>query len=286
MQEVKNMKKHTLNGKFQKDSLMFLVIIGLWLLLVLYFDPKILTYVNEQESLLVRISIFCFVVLLDLFWLYGIYHLVISLFSVFCKTPSILFDNISVARPKVAILYTTKNDFKEKAVVSCINQDYDNFDVYILDDSTDVGILSRIDEFISKIPGHLFLIRRDSKEGFKAGNLNHALKIIYDKYDYFAVSDADGLLPKDFIKRLLPYFSINDSVGFVQANQRSTPQQKSVFAKDLSLNTDLHWKCYLPAKNYFGFVMFYGHGALIRTGVPRLKTVPLKWYKSQGGGDG
>ncbi len=261
------MKNTFTGGKLYKDNLMFLVILGLWISAVAYYDPRILTNINEQESLSVRISILCFIVLLDLFWLYGIYHLTISIFSAFCKTPKVLSGTISITHPKVAILYTTKNDFKETAVVSCLGQDYDNYDVYILDDSTEVDILNRIHEFTSNNPGRLFLIRRDLKEGFKAGNLNHALNMLSNNYEYFAVTDADGILPRNFLSGLLPYFSIDKSVGFVQANQRSNPRQTNKFSRDLSLNTDLHWKCYLPAKNYFGFVMFYGHGALIRTSV-------------------
>jgi len=246
---------------------MFLVILGLWFLVAAYFNPKIMVNFRTQESLIVRIYIVCFVALLDLFWFYGIYHLTISFFSIFCKTPKITSDILSIPHPKVAILYTTMNDFSERAALSCLCQDYDNYDVYILDDSTDHEILRRIDDFVSRNPGHLYLIRRDLKKGFKAGNLNHALGMISGKYDYFSISDADGTLPKSFIKRLLPYFSISSSIGFIQANQRSDPEQRNSFTKDLSLNTDLHWKYYLPAKNYFGFVMFYGHGALIRSDV-------------------
>jgi len=246
---------------------MFMAIMGLWLLIVLYFDPKIFTNINEQVPILTYVLILCFVLLLNIFWLYAVYHLTISLFSVFCKSPEIINNGKRSTNARIALLYTTKNDFSKNAVLSCLDQDYDEFDVYILDDSTDADQINHIDQFVLQRSERVFLVRRNIKEGFKAGNLNNALNMLSNNYEYFAVTDADGILPRNFLSGLLPYFSIDKSVGFVQANQRSNPRQTNKFSRDLSLNTDLHWKCYLPAKNYFGFVMFYGHGALIRTSV-------------------
>ncbi|MFH2137681.1 MAG: glycosyltransferase [Candidatus Omnitrophota bacterium] len=158
------------------------------------------------------------------------------------------------------------NDFREEAICSCLKQDYKNFDVYILDDSTSVEWQAKVDQFIA-IHEKAILIRRQTREHFKAGNLNNAFEQLYSRYEYFAVSDSDGILPKDFIGKLLPYFSLDKQIGFVQANQRWNEAQDSEFAKDLGINTDIHWKYYVPAKNMYGFLMFYGHGAIIRSDV-------------------
>ncbi|MFH1778987.1 MAG: glycosyltransferase family 2 protein [Candidatus Omnitrophota bacterium] len=251
----------------KKCSLMFLIMLGIWSLLISHFNPYLLRYISFQSNLIAKDSIIGFVLLIDLFWLYGLYHIIVSLFSrIFIKryTPPI---NLTNTTPKVALLYLSMNDFKEEAALSCINQDYPNFDVFVLDDSTDEVVKTKIDKFIEGLSKKLLIFRRPDRKAYKAGNLNYALNKIYKNYEYFVVCDADGILPRDFLEKLMPYFSLDESVGFVQANQRSNPKQTSVFAKNFSFITDIHWKYYVPAREKFGFLMFYGHGAVIKTSV-------------------
>ena len=57
----------------------------------------------------------------------------------------------------------------------------------------------------------------------------------------------------------------NDSkCGFVQANHRCNPGERSKLAEALGVGIDIHWKWYQPLRNKYGFVMFLGHGALLR----------------------
>ncbi|MBU1043382.1 MAG: glycosyltransferase [Candidatus Omnitrophica bacterium] len=250
-----------------KDDLMFIIILGLWIIIMLYFDPKILRYLRGNTSLSVLIPVLSFIFCINMLWLFGIYHLVISFFSVFVARPQKIGHDVGAGRsPAVAVLYLVMNDFREEAVLSCLNQRYDNFDIFILDDSTDCDCKDKVDCF-SSVHEKIKLIRRTTRENFKAGNLNNALKLIHKQYDYIAISDSDGILPSEFIEKLMPYFSLNKNIGFVQAKQIWNEKQKSAFAQDLGMNTDVHWNYYVPAKDGFGFVMFYGHGAIIRTDV-------------------
>lgn len=252
----------------KKSPSMFLIILGSWFLMLAHFNPYILRCLAFQNNPTAKISIAAFVLLIDIFWLYGIYHTAISLFSIFfakrnmCLPPP-LIDMYS----KIALFYLTMNDFKEEAALSCVNQDYPNFDIYILDDSTDEGIKTKIDKFIKNLHKKPLLIRRANKKAYKAGNLNYALNKICKDYEYFAVCDADGIIPNDFLRKLIPYFSIDNSIGFVQANQRSNSRQMGIFARNFSFITDIHWKYYVPVREQFGFLMFYGHGAIIKTSV-------------------
>ena len=249
----------------KKNPIMFSIIFIFWVLLLAHFNPFLLSYISFQNNLIAKVSIIGFVSLVDLFWLYGLYHIVIVLFSMGCKkkpSPCLILPN---PIPKVALLYLTMNDFNEEAVLSCVNQKYPNFDLFILDDSTDGQIKAKIDKFRVGIDTKPLIIRRPDKKAHKAGNLNYALNMIHKDYDYFAVCDADGILPSDFLKKLVPYFSLDDSIGFVQSNQRSNPRQFAEFAKNFSFITDIHWEYYVSARERFGFMMFYGHGALIKT---------------------
>ncbi|RKY35747.1 MAG: hypothetical protein DRP78_05205 [Candidatus Omnitrophota bacterium] len=252
------------NNAIAKDNLMLIIIIGVWLIIVLYFDPKILEYLYKQ-SLFAKFALISFLICVNIFWFYGIYHLVIAFFSAFIVKP-VLAPLTTTNSPQVALFYLTMNDFQENAVLSCLKQDYKNFELFILDDSTDRNYQHKIDCFIQHHP-NVKLIRRLNRKNYKAGNLNNALNTLYKDYAYFAISDADGILPENFLKKLMPYFNISPKIAFVQANQRWNNTQKTEFAQNLGLNTDIHWKYYVPAKFKYGFLMFYGHGAIIKSSV-------------------
>ncbi|MEA3369374.1 MAG: glycosyltransferase [Candidatus Ratteibacteria bacterium] len=257
-----------------KDSLMFVVIIGSWILSLLYFNPRLFSLLIGPENLFAKFGILVFIMLLNLFWFYGIFYTVIFLFSYFSKksVQSLRFSNLPSSLkgcPRAAILYPTMNDFRPDAVRSCLEQDYENFHLFILDDSTEDKIKAEINEFGSKFPDKVTIIRREERDGYKAGNVNNALRQIEKDYPCFAISDADGILPGDFITKLLPYFSLSPHIAFVQAAQRANPAQKSEFGRELGLNINIHWRRFMSVRNRCGFVMFYGHGALMRTDVWR-----------------
>ena len=110
--------------------------------------------------------------------------------------------------PKVALLYLTMDDFDEEAALSCVGQEYPDFDLYILDDSADEQMKMKIDEFVKGLDTKPPVIRRPDRRAYKAGNLNYALNKIHKDYEYFAVCDADGILPTGFLKDLVPYFCL------------------------------------------------------------------------------
>ncbi|MBU1086558.1 MAG: glycosyltransferase [Candidatus Omnitrophica bacterium] len=248
---------------------MFFTILCLWFWTVLYFNPRILALLFGPENILAKLALISFLLLLDLFWYYALYHVVIIAFAYFENTPiskTLLKDNqILIQNPSVALLYTTYNDFQENAVLSCINQEYANFQVFILDDSTDADYKNRIDIFAGQYKKKVIVIRRKNRNGYKAGNINNALNQIKG-FEYFSISDADSILPKNYISGLLPYFKGN-KIAFVQARQESNPEQKSTFAQQLGYQVSLHCDYYMKTKNRYGYVMFYGHGAMLRTDV-------------------
>jgi len=72
------------------------------------------------------------------FWIIAAYHVALALFaalSIRRDPPSRCWSGDG---PKVAILYATMHDFRERAALSCIEQDYAHCHVFILDDSIDI----------------------------------------------------------------------------------------------------------------------------------------------------
>lgn len=244
---------------------LYVTIILVWLGLVVWFQPRLLMLLEMANSLGARIALWAFIIFINFAWLYGVYNLSIVLFAFMYKFFPNKKTNVRplVTIPDVAILYTTCNDFVEESLISCVNQDYPNYHVYICDDSSDKKFLSKVDDFALRFPSLVTVIRRSDRKAFKAGNMNNALeKVCMEKY--FAIADADEILPIDFLSKLVPEMENDPSLGFVQANHRANPNSPSQLAKDMGVGIDLHWKWYQPLRNDFGFVMFLGHGALLR----------------------
>ncbi|MCX5698777.1 MAG: glycosyltransferase [Candidatus Omnitrophica bacterium] len=249
-----------------KRPAMFGVMLGSWILCLLYFNPRLLALLIGPEPFIAKFCLLLFILGLDLFWFYAFFHLVIVGFSYFKPSDnltSLLLTHPPTTLPKVALLYATCHDFREEAVYSHLHQDYPNYHLFILDDSSDQAYQKRIDEFAKNHLNRITVIRRNNRVGFKAGNLNHALNEISPNYEYFSVSDADTLLPPNYISALLVY-ALNPTIAFAQAAQKTSLNQKTNFARFMGLNTDIHFRRYASTKNQYGFVMWYGHGALLR----------------------
>ena len=251
--------------RITKSNWMYVGIIVCWFSCLGHFDPKLFTLLRINDSLMTKAFFIIFVGFLNLFWLYGIFHLFFLIFRIFSKK-RLLLPKIS-RFPGVAILYTTRNDFQEKAVLSCLHQSYPDFHIYILDDSTEETYKGMIDRFHHLHAQQITVIRRKNRKGFKAGNLNNALWNHVGDYEYFAVIDADEVIPPDFLKKLIPYFEHAENIAFVQAHHEQNPCQPSKFAQDLAVGINFHWDIYQPPRNDHGFVIFYGHGAIIRRDV-------------------
>lgn len=251
-----------------KPTLYLFVFIS-WLVSVWHFAPR-LGQLLEIASTPVEWGVLAFfVVFMQLAWLYGFYNIGVILFAGiyrrwFAKAEKLDVGPVLASAPPVAILYTTCNDFVEKSAESCVRQDYKNFHVYILDDSSDSVYQCRVDHFAASYPDRVTVVRRGDRKGFKAGNMNNALANAVNNEPYFAIADADEILPPDFLLNLVPHLEADSSLGFVQANHRSNPDSESSLAKSLGAGIDSHWKWYQPLRNRYGFVMFLGHGAILR----------------------
>lgn len=248
---------------------LYLSIFFVWILSAIWFGPRLLGLLDMAYNIPSFITMTLFILFIGFAWLYGFYNVGIMVFvfiyKFFSKKPERELVSLTLtAQPDVAILYTTCNDFLEESVVSCLEQDYKNYKVYILDDSSDQEIKNQIDNFADSFPERTQVIRRANREGFKAGNMNNALEN-YITEPYFAIADADEILPPDFLKKLINVIESDDACGFVQANHRANIKESSALSKSLGVGVDIHWKYYQPFRNDYGFVMFLGHGALLRT---------------------
>ncbi len=248
---------------------MYIAIFGSWVAALFWFQPRLFQLLDISHNFWSWLTLLCFILFIDFAWLYGLYNTGVVVFALihryFGKKPeNVLTESKLLEFPAVALLYTTCNDFLEESVLSCVRQDYPNFTVYILDDSTQQEYQQQVDRFASWFPDVVRVVRRADRKAFKAGNMNHGLSQVATSEPYFAIADADEILPSDFLSKLVPVMEADPMCGFVQANHRANPNAKSNLARSLGVGIDIHWKWYQPLRNNFGFVMFLGHGALLR----------------------
>lgn len=245
----------------------YLTVLTLWFGAVAWFQPHLADLLVLGDTLPARLSVWFFVLFIDLAWIYAAYNIAVIVFGTLyrrrAKRRAPVALTIEGEAPHVALLYTTCNDFVELSVRSCITQDYENYKLYILDDGLDPTHRERIDAFAAAYADRVQVVRRDDHRAYKAGNLNHALATVA-REPFFALVDADEILPPDFLKALVPRMQAMPDCGFIQANHCSNPNAETALARDLGAGVDSHWRWYHPLRNDYGFVMLLGHGALIR----------------------
>ncbi len=204
-----------------------------------------------------------------LLWLWGIHNFWHQTLSFLSRRRGDIAPPSDVAPSKedqsVAVLYATCDDFDSEACESCLNQSHPGSRLIICDDSRDERLRRQIDEWASRHTDRVIVVRRCDHGGFKAGNLNHAISQFVSE-EFIVLCDADEILPRDFVARMLSRFS-HSRTAFAQARHEARSPARTRFASLLAPTIDIFYKHCLPLRNRFGFVSCFGHGVMIRRSV-------------------
>jgi GT2 family glycosyltransferase len=194
-------------------------------------------------------------------WLNGVRHLAMWATARFWFRPAGTSPVAASSSPsrRVALLYCTADDFDPTALHSSMAQQHPVTTV-ILDDSARDELRSAIDAFA--IENGAEVIRRSTRSGFKAGNLNHGIELLLGRFDYFVVLDSDEVLPPHFVHRALQGFADHRRTGIVQARHRASPS-RTAFATTFAGILGTHIGISQAARARIGFSSFLGHGAMI-----------------------
>ena len=171
---------------------------------------------------------------------------------------------IAFNEEQIAILMTVCNDFEEKAALSAVNQEYEKYHVFILDDSTIGSEREMVNKWCGQYPSKCTKLSRKDNRGFKAGNLNDAEKKIPSRYELFCIVDSDQVLPPTFLQEIHRTYAINEKPAFVQGIHKGIHRDVSRFSKSLSAIIYPEWRYHLSYKNKYGLPTVLGHGYLIR----------------------
>jgi glycosyltransferase involved in cell wall biosynthesis len=169
--------------------------------------------------------------------------------------------------PSIAILYPTCDDFNIRNCQSCLDQDYENFHLFVCDDSKGTRYKELIREFCKNNSPKCSLVTRSSNQGFKAGNLNNAITK-YVKEEWILIVDADQLLPSDYLSQFTTVLADieqhPDIVFFQGAQVTFIDENSSPFQAALALEVPLFYFRDLALRNTYGLVPCLGHGTLIK----------------------
>jgi cellulose synthase/poly-beta-1,6-N-acetylglucosamine synthase-like glycosyltransferase len=205
------------------------------------------------------IAIFAFFIiqLINILVAYRLSEFIMSLIS---KKKDLSKLNELSSIPPVALLYVTYNDAMPEALAGLKNQTYRNYDIFVLDDSTDKKYRELIDSFDYKT------IRRDKRIGFKAGALNNWLSLHGDEYEYFIIFDSDSLLDDDFIERLVKYAEhpSNKNIAIFQSKWRIW-NTNNKFPRIIASLLPLWLYSFEKLANEYDTPLIMGHNNLLRT---------------------
>jgi len=246
---------------------MYLIILGVWLVSLVLLAINAASTYGTPESAGLWILVVLTAICLAIFWFYALYHYGLVVFR---QTGKIkhrvkVEERGEAGFPHIALLYTTVDDFRYDAALSCVNQNYPNFHVFIVDVSQGQQGRDQVDEFHKEFPQKTTIVRREKLEGFKARSLNLALANQAKGYEFFALCDADGILAKDFLQKTSFYIQQDKLIGFVQANHDSGSSTRNAFTEHFLSETQIRWEHNNVPRNHYGFPLMLGHGVLVRT---------------------
>ena len=154
----------------------------------------------------------------------------------------------------------------ERLLKNIVLIDYpkDKLEIQVLDDSNDESVESTaiLIETLQKEGFDIQQIRRENREGFKAGALKEGL--IIAKGEYIAIFDADFLPETDWLKRTIPFFK-DEKIGVVQTRWGHINRNYSILTKIQAFALDAHFTLEQVGRNSKGhFINFNGTAGVWR----------------------
>ena len=128
-------------------------------------------------------------------------------------------------------------------------------EIQVLDDSTDEtrGLIDNLAGELRAEGYDVRVIRRENREGFKAGALAEGLA--HAKGELIAIFDADFVPPADYLLRAIPFFMADDNLGLVQSRWGHLNRRRSLLTRAQSIGIDGHFMIEQSARNWGGLYM-------------------------------
>ncbi|MEM6272005.1 MAG: cellulose synthase family protein [Bacteroidota bacterium] len=143
----------------------------------------------------------------------------------------------------------------ERLIDAVADFDYpkDRFEIQILDDSTDETVeitAKKVAEIRATKGVQIEQVRRELREGFKAGALQYGMATA--KGEFIAIFDADFVPPRDFLRNTIPHFDA-DHIGVVQTRWEHINENYSMLTRLQAFALDAHFSVEQQGRNAGGF---------------------------------
>lgn len=174
--------------------------------------------------------------------------------------------------PRVTVQLPIYNEryLVERIIKAVTEFDYprDKLEIQVLDDSTDwtTSLLIGLVEKYRRQGFDIIYLHREDRYGFKAGNLSFGLK--YAKGEFTAIFDADFIPPRNWLKRVIPFFN-DPKVGFVQTRWDHINFPHNLMTKMAGLTLDGHFVVEQSARSTGGLIMSFNGSS----GIWRVATI-------------
>jgi len=211
------------------------------------------------------ILIYCFFFFFIILFSIGQLALLIS-FSLHRKR-----ENSSIEWEHLPLITVQLPIYNEKFVIerlldSVSRLDYprNNLEIQVLDDSTDDTslIVENKIKALRAIGLNILHIRRENRQGFKAGALQNGLESASG--EYLAIFDADFIPESDFLLRTIRYFS-HDQIGMVQTRWGHINPKQSWLTRVQEIGLNGHFTIDQTGRNTSGyFINFNGTAGIWR----------------------
>jgi cellulose synthase/poly-beta-1,6-N-acetylglucosamine synthase-like glycosyltransferase len=149
--------------------------------------------------------------------------------------------------------------------VAAIEWPRSSLEIQVLDDSTDEtrALVRQRVELLREGGLDVVYIHRVDRTGYKAGALDHGLKVA--KGELVAIFDADFLPQPDFLRAVVPHFMADPRVGMVQARWGHLNRAHSMLTRVQALMLDGHHLVENRARMAAGWLFnFSGTGGMWR----------------------
>jgi len=130
-----------------------------------------------------------------------------------------------------------------RLIDACVNLEYPRtkLEIQVLDDSTDETterVAERVEYWQDK-GVDIVHVHRSDRTGYKAGALANGLRLA--KGDYIAIFDADFVPTADYLRRMIPHFFEDESLGMVQARWAHLNRDDSLLTQVQAFGLDAHF---------------------------------------------
>ncbi len=196
---------------------------------------------------------------------FSILYYIVAMTSLFVRSSSYRFPKIKDEKlPTVTIQIPVYNDpVAVRCIKKCLAFDYpkNKYNILVADDSND-DITPRILREFAKGKENVKIIRRSTREGYKPGALNNALK--HSTGDIIVVFDSDFVPKKDFLRKVVTPFLFDEKLAVVQSRMGFVNYKHNIVSRFAGALLMIYHHCILPISNKANTVFFCGTGGAIR----------------------